>query len=90
MFECMATQRPIIFVGPIGAGSAITAESGGGIVVDGDGPSQLVQALADLASNPTRHGKLAASAFAASPRYSRERQAAETLALLTDLAGARP
>jgi colanic acid biosynthesis glycosyl transferase WcaI len=90
MFECMATQRPIIFVGPIGAGSAITAESGGGIVVDGDGPSQLVQALADLASDPARHGKLAASAFAASPRYSRERQAAETLALLTDLAGARP
>ncbi len=86
MFECMASGKPVIFVGPRGAGSAV-AESGGGIIVDGEGPGHLARELEALARDPSRTAMLAKRAFEASPRYSRERQASETLAVLEELAG---
>lgn len=84
MFECMATRKPIIFVGPLGAGSDIAA-SGGGLIIDSPEPRQLVEQLLSLAENPQLYERLAADALGASPRFSRERQAAETLELLREL-----
>jgi colanic acid biosynthesis glycosyl transferase WcaI len=87
MFESMATGKPVIFVGPRGAGSAVAEDGGGGIVVDGEGPEQLARELSDLAGNGARQRALEANALNASPRFSRERQASETLALLRSLVG---
>jgi len=84
MFECMATARPVLFVGPRGAGSTVAAE-GGGLVIDGEGPEQFCTELRRLADDPAALHALSARALAASPRYSRERQASDTLAVLKEL-----
>ncbi len=90
MFECMATRKPIIFVGPRGAGSDVVESCQSGLIVDGDGPSHLVRELSALASDTVRYRQLADNALAASPRFSRARQAQETLDVLTDLVRSRP
>jgi glycosyltransferase involved in cell wall biosynthesis len=87
MFECMATRKPIIYVGPRGAGSDVVDSCQSGVIVDGDGPSHLVRELTGLASNAERYELLATNALKASPRFSRDRQAQETIALLDELAG---
>jgi len=86
MFECMASRRPVLFVGPRGAGSQIASE-GGGLVIDGEGPEQFCRELRRLADDPLALDEISAMAYAASPRFSRERQASETLALLQSLIG---
>lgn len=86
MFECMASRRPVLFVGPRGAGSQVAAE-GGGLVIDGEGPEHLCRELRRLADDPLALDEISAMAYAASPRFSRERQASETLALLQRLIG---
>jgi colanic acid biosynthesis glycosyl transferase WcaI len=87
MFECMATRKPIVYVGPRGAGSDVVDSYQSGVIVDGDGPSHLVRELTSLASNAERYEALATNALKASPRFSRTRQAQETIALLGELAG---
>lgn len=90
MFECMAVGKPVVFVGPSGAGSAVATGAGGGILVDEDGPGQLVRELTGLSADPRRYAALSANALKASSRYSRERQAAESLALLAEISGCSP
>jgi len=88
MFECMATRKPVIFVGPRGAGSDVISSSGGGIVVDSEGPQQLETELRSLAADKTRYELLASHALRASAAYSRERQAEQTLDLFREVSQA--
>ena len=88
MFECMATRKPVIFVGPRGAGSDVISSSGGGIVVDSEGPQQLETELRSLAGDETRYELLASHALRASAAYSRERQAEQTLDLFREVSQA--
>jgi glycosyltransferase involved in cell wall biosynthesis len=85
MFECMATQKPIVFVGPRGAGSDVVESCRCGVIVDGDGPDHLVNCLSTLASDSAHYKQLASNALSASTRFSRSRQAQDTLDVLSSV-----
>jgi hypothetical protein len=85
IFECMATGLPTIFIGPRGAGSRIVEDHGAGIVLDDPDPTRVAQQLAAFASDRERVRALAAGALAASPRFTRERQAEATITVLHEL-----
>lgn len=88
MFESMASGKPIVFVGPRGAGSQIVDSAGAGPIVDDGDPQSVASAMLQLAGNPALHQRLSDSALKAAPQYSRERHAQETLDLLLHMQGA--
>jgi glycosyltransferase involved in cell wall biosynthesis len=83
IFESMAMGLPILFVGPRGEGSEIVAETGAGIVIPPGRPAALAEAALDLGNNPARCRALGEKSLVAAPRWSRERQARDTLSVLT-------
>jgi colanic acid biosynthesis glycosyl transferase WcaI len=85
MFECMATQKPILFVGPQGVGSAVVEDSDCGVVIDGDGPEHLAREALSLSQDVHRYQVLSKNALSASPIYSRDRQAERTMRLLREI-----
>ncbi|MDH5284335.1 MAG: glycosyltransferase family 4 protein [Gemmatimonadota bacterium] len=87
IFESMAMGLPIIFVGPSGEGSDIVTEAGAGIVVAPGRPAALAEAVLALARDPERCRALGGRSLAAAPRWSRDRQARDTLAVLAQAAG---
>lgn len=90
IFECMATGLPTIFIGPRGAGSSIVEAHCAGIVLDDADPACVAQQLAALVSNRERLRALSLGALAASPRFTRERQAEATVAVLRELTARMP
>jgi glycosyltransferase involved in cell wall biosynthesis len=85
IFECMATGLPTIFIGPRGAGSRVVEDHCAGIVLDDPDPARVAEQLAALVSDRERVRALSAGALAASPRFTRERQAEATIAVLREL-----
>jgi glycosyltransferase involved in cell wall biosynthesis len=85
IFEAMASGKPTVFVGPRGAGSDVVDRHGAGIVLDGDA-AHVAAGIRALASDRARCDALGASALRASASYGRDRHAAETLALLKEIA----
>ena len=88
IFEAMASGKPIVFIGPRGAGSDVVERHDAGIVLDGD--AALVAAgIRSLASDPALLERLGGNGLRASASYGRDRHATETLALLTAIAQER-
>jgi glycosyltransferase involved in cell wall biosynthesis len=85
IFECMATGLPTIFIGPRGAGSRVVEDHCAGIVLDDPDPARVAEQLTALVSDRERVRALSAGALAASPRFTRERQAEATIAVLREL-----
>ncbi len=82
IFEAMGMGRPIILASPRGEASEVLDESGAGIWVSPERPAELMDAIRLLRTNPTLYQRKAARSLEAAPRYSRERQAREMLAIL--------
>lgn len=89
IFEAMGMGRPVLLAAPKGEASEILAESGAGLWVPPERPQELMEAVRLLKSHPTLYQRLAANSLGAAPRYSRERQAREMLAILEEAAGVR-
>lgn len=88
MFEAMASGKPILFVGPRGAGSQIVESADAGPIVDDGEPTSVADAILRLATDTAERERVAANALRAAPQYSRERHAQETLDLLLAMQGA--
>jgi colanic acid biosynthesis glycosyl transferase WcaI len=87
IFESMAMGLPILYVGPPGEGAGIVAESGAGLVIPPGQPAGLAAAVRRLADQPSERMLLAAKSAAAASRFSRSRQARDTLLVLEQAAG---
>ena len=87
-FEAMGMGRPVLLASPKGEASEILAESGAGLWVRPEQPKELMEAIQLLKSNRTLYQRVAASSIAAAPKYSRERQAGDMLAILGEAARA--
>jgi len=83
IFESMAMGLPIIYVGPRGEGAQIVEDRGAGIVVSPNDPAELAGAVRHLMEAREEREQLAQASLAAAPRYSRTRQAEESLAVLS-------
>jgi glycosyltransferase involved in cell wall biosynthesis len=82
IFESMAMQMPIVYVGPAGDGTAIVAQHEAGIVVPPADPEAFASAVRKLLDDPEAAARFAANSLAAAPEYSREIQARKTLSSL--------
>lgn len=82
MFEAMGMGKPIVLAAPKGQASAILAESGAGLWVPAEDPRALLEAVTLLSGNRPLYQRLARQSLASAPRYSRERQARDMLAIL--------
>jgi colanic acid biosynthesis glycosyl transferase WcaI len=90
IFESMATAKPVIFIGPRGAGSGLVKENGAGIVLDGDARSTAA-GIRELAEDQESCRRLGGNALRASEGYGRDRHARETMrAIEAMLAGVEP
>ncbi len=89
MFEAMAMGRPILLASPQGEASALLAETGAGIWVPPEEPQALLQAALLLMQNRPLWERLARQSLAAAPRFTRERQAREMLAVLKQAVSTR-
>lgn len=87
IFESMAMGLPILFVGPPGEGSGIVEATGAGIALPPARPEALAEAALALATDPDRCRVLGEHSLGAAPRWSRERQARDTLSILSLAAG---
>jgi len=79
IFEAMGMGLPVLLVSPRGEASSLIEREGVGIWVPAGDPGRLRQAVLLLRSNPNLRANYAERSRVAAPRYSRERQAAETL-----------
>jgi glycosyltransferase involved in cell wall biosynthesis len=82
MFEAMAMGRPILLAAPQGEASQILAETGAGLWVPPEDPQALLEALLMLMQNRPLYERLARQSLAAAPRFTRERQARDMLAVV--------
>ena len=89
IFEAMAMGLPILLACPEGEASRIIRQERAGMCVPPEHPPALAHAVQLLRENPNLLKHLADGSKAAAPRYTRERQARETLAAL-DAALATP
>jgi len=82
IFESMAMGLPIVYVGPSGEGSSIVERYHAGLVVPPEDPRALVDAVRTLARDRKLYLTLSSHGLHAAPRFSRDRHARETLAVL--------
>lgn len=82
IFEAMGMGLPILYAGPSGEASAIIEKERAGLCVGGGDPKALAAAAARLAEDAPLRQALATASHEAAPRYSRERQARDMLAVL--------
>jgi colanic acid biosynthesis glycosyl transferase WcaI len=87
IFESMAMGVPILFAGPEGEGAEIVRETGAGLTLPPGDPVALARGVRALVADPERVRTLARASLAAAPRYSRDRQARESLAALEKAVG---
>ncbi len=79
IFETMAMGRPILYGAPAGEGSRIVEDAEAGLIFAPEAPAAMADAIRRLKTEPDLRKRLAENAHAAAPRYSRERQAEDTL-----------
>jgi colanic acid biosynthesis glycosyl transferase WcaI len=89
IFEAMAVGKAILLVAPEGEASKIIREENAGIWIPAGGAKELADAAQMLASATSVRQRLAMAALRAAPRYSRERQAREMLAVITSIVEAK-
>lgn len=82
IFEAMAMGLPILLVSPKGTASDIVLSTRTGLWVSAEQPEQLGDIAAKLADRNRLLEKLSRQGLAASPRFSRQRQAEEMLQIL--------
>ena len=82
MFEAMGMGLPILLAAPEGEASGLLLDLGAGVWVPPEDPEALASAVRSLHADPVMRERLAAASRAAAPRYSRERQARDTLRVL--------
>ena len=90
IFEAMGMGLPILIAAPSGEATEIVASEGAGIVVPPEDPQALADAVRRLRDDDSARGKFAANSIAAAPRYSREKQASEMLAVFSAAVEGRP
>jgi glycosyltransferase involved in cell wall biosynthesis len=89
LFEAMGHGVPVVVSVPEGEATALVRREGCGVVVPVADTAGLAEAIRGLARSPQRVAELRARSLAAAPRHSRERHAAQMLALLERVAAAR-
>ncbi len=82
IFEAMGMGRALLFAGPAGEASEIITGEGAGVVLPPEDPAMLAEALRALKADPARMAQLARNSHDAAPRFSRERQARDMMAVL--------
>jgi glycosyltransferase involved in cell wall biosynthesis len=82
IFEAMAMGKPILLAAPDGEASRIVKWENNGLYVPAQRPEELAAAVLFLKENPSFTEELSRRSLAAAPKYSRERQASEMLAVL--------
>jgi glycosyltransferase involved in cell wall biosynthesis len=90
IFESMAMGLPMVYCGPAGEGSQIVERHAAGIYVAGGDPAALAAAVETLSRDPSELARLAHNSAAAAGEYSRERQAALSLAVFERAVGGAP
>jgi colanic acid biosynthesis glycosyl transferase WcaI len=85
IFEAMGMALPLLLVAPPGEASRILKMENAGLWVQADDPVQLVEAVCELAGNEDDRQKYAQNSHRAAPRYSRERQARDFMAVLEEV-----
>jgi glycosyltransferase involved in cell wall biosynthesis len=90
IFESMAMGLPMVYCGPAGEGSQIVERHAAGIYVAGGDPAALAAAVETLSRDPSELARLARNSAAAAGEYSRERQAALSLAVFERAVGGVP
>ncbi len=82
MFEAMGMGLPLLIASPKGEASRILQREEAGLWVPGQDPDALAGAVRSLQKDRAGYDRCRANAQAAAPRYSRERQARDMLAVL--------
>ena len=90
IFEAMAMGLPIVIAAPEGEATEIVAAEGAGVVVPPEDPAALAEAIRALHRGFEDRKKYAAHSLAATPRYSREKQASEMIEVFDAAIGGRP
>ena len=88
MFEAMASGVPLLLAAPEGEASRILTGTGAGIAAAAGDSRALANAVLGLAADADARRTFAERGLAAAPRFDRERQAGDMLAVL-ELAAAR-
>lgn len=87
IFESMAYGLPIVFGGPRGEAEELILAEGAGICAAAGDPADLASKVNRLIEDPILREKLAASSKEAVSRHTRERQAAEMIAVIERASG---
>lgn len=82
IFEAMAMELPIIFVGPNGEASEIIDKTGAGVCVQPENPSALARALIDLSKDNKKLAQYKKACKESVGEFTREKQAKEFLNVL--------
>lgn len=83
IFEAMGMGLPILFAGPRGDASEIIEREKAGIWVPAEDSEKLANVVLQLYQEGSERHALAKNSAEAAPRYSRERQARDSLAVLS-------
>lgn len=90
IFEAMAMGLPLLIAAPPGEATAIVEGEQAGLAAAAQDPAALADAVRRLQADDAERRALAARALAAAPRYSRETQAAEMIAVFEAAVAGRP
>ena len=84
IFESMAMALPILYVSPKGDGSRIVEREEAGLIVEPMQPDALMNAIECLMNDKEMYDRLRRNSAAAAAKYSREKQAQESLKVLVN------
>ena len=90
IFEAMAMGLPIVLASPEGEASRVVSGEGAGVCVPAEDPAALANTVLLLSENRALLERFSECSREAAPRYSRERQARDMLAVLEGVAQTEP
>lgn len=83
IFEAMGMGKPILLAAPEGEASELVNRAEAGLCISPGDAKGLAEAVKMFADKPAFRERLASCSLQAAPRYSRERQAREMLAIIS-------
>jgi len=89
-FEAMCFGLPILLVAPSGEITRLVKQTGSGVVVEPANPAALAAAVTHLADDRALRAELARKSLGSAPRFSREQQARDMLAVLKAVVERQP